>query len=55
MVEMLYLGTRRLSRKGDGYVLSIPKVWQKYGAFNRNVRLFIVGQKLILEPEMSKK
>lgn len=55
MVEKLYLGTRKLSRKGGGYVLSIPRVWQKYEAFDSNVKLFIVGLKLVLEPEVKKK
>lgn len=55
MVEKLYLGNRKLSKKGEGYVLSIPRVWQKYQEFDRNVKLFIVGQKLVLEPEVKQK
>lgn len=50
MDEKLFLGNRKLSKKGEGYVLSIPRIWQKYKGFDSTVRIFIVGENLVLEP-----
>lgn len=55
MEQHLFLGIRKLSKKGNGYVLSIPRVWQKDKDFERTVKLFIVGRKLVLEPKVNKR